>query len=229
MAILLSKISAGHWKTLVCGRTGWMLIGFALSTSLSGCVAPFSDLQSARLAGPNRLEVTPSYSAVSVSSERETEELWNSFGIQAAVGISNQVDLRLRYERINLPDSDESGVNVLGFGPKFGVIADKIAVFVPIGFAFGGGIETSETVQVHPTLLLTFPLHENVELNASAKALIPVTERDIDDLAAFNIGIGVGPDLRRWVVRPEIGFLFNPGEEGRLRHLSIGLTYFFDR
>lgn len=223
-------------RAVMSHRTAWLrnpnlvvLIGLALSVGLvSGCAAPFSDLQSARLAGPNRIEVTPSYSTVSFSDEGERERVQDHFGVQVATGVSDRVDLRGRYERISVREADED-VNVLGFGPKFGLVEDRLAFYVPVGFAFGGDIEVSETFQVHPTLLLTLPVHEAVELNGSVKALIPITERDIDDLIAFNFGIGLGPDLRRWVIRPEIGFLFNPGEDGHFRHLSIGLTYYFDR
>jgi hypothetical protein len=206
-----------------------LLVGLVLGVGMTaGCVAPFSDLQSARLAGPNRFEVTPSYSAVSFAEDGQREELQDNFGIQVATGISPRVDLRARYERISLKDSD-GGVNVLGMGPKVGLVEDRVAIYLPVGFAFGSGIEASETIQVHPTLLATVPVHDFVELNGSVKALIPITERDIDDLVAFNIGLGLGPDLQRWVIRPEIGFLFNPGESGHFRHLSIGLTYYFER
>lgn len=207
-----------------------MLIGVALYIgSLTACVAPFSDLQSARLVGPDRIEVTPSYSAVSLSVDDETEKVQNNFGVQVAMGMSDRADIRFRYERVNFDDSDGEGMNVLGLGPKFGLVTDRVAVYVPVGFAFGDDIETSETIQVHPTLLLTMPLNQYLEINGSGKALIPITEREIDDLLAFNIGLGASSDMERWVVRPELGFLFNPGEEGHMRHLSIGLTYYFDR
>jgi hypothetical protein len=229
MNIMIRRAVSLHRTTWLGNPDFAVLIGVALSVGLvSGCAAPFSDLQSARLAGPNRVEVTPSYSAVSSSDEGERESVQDHFGVQVATGVSDRVDLRARYERINLKD-DDSGVNVLGFGPKFGLVGDRLAFYVPVGFAFGEGIEVSETFQVHPTLLLTVPVHESIELNGSVKALIPITERDIDDLIAFNFGVGLGPDLRRWVIRPEIGFLFNPGEGGHFRHLSIGLTYYFDR
>jgi hypothetical protein len=198
------------------------------ATLLAACAAPFSDLQSARLAGPDHIEATPAYSAVFFSAADDTERVQNHFGFQAATGISSRTDLRIRYERIAFYDSD-AAVNVLGLGPKFGLLPDRVALYVPVGFAFGSDIETSDTFQVHPTLLLTLQVHQFAEVNGSVKALIPITERDIDDLVAFNVGLGLGPDLRRWAVRPEVGFLFNPGEEGHFRHFSIGLTYYFDR
>jgi len=205
-------------------------VGAAFSAGvLSACAAPFSELQSARLAGPDRIEITPSYSAVVLSDEGESERIQNNFGFQVATGVGDRTDLRLRYERITFRERDADGVHVLGLGPKFGLLPEQVALYIPVGFAFGEGIDTSDTFQVHPTLLLTHAVLDVAELNASAKALIPITERDLDDLIAFNFGIGLSPDLTRWVVRPELGFLINPGEDGHFRHFSIGLTYYFDR
>ena len=44
----------------------------------------------------------------------------------------------------------------------------------------------------------------------------------------FNLGLGIG-NFERLVVRPEVGILINPGEDGHFRHFSIGLTYYAGR
>lgn len=218
--------STGH-TTSRSGR-GLLSILAASTALLTACAAPFSELQSARLAGPDRIEATPSYSAVAFSLDNETETVHDNFGIQLATGIGDRTDIRFRYERIAIRDSDMAA-NVIGGGPKYGLVLDRAALYVPIGFAFGDEIDTSETLQIHPTLLLTLPAHPNVELNGSLKALIPITQNDADALVALNVGLGLSPDFGRWVVRPEMGVLFNPGEEGHFRHFSVGLAYYFDR
>ena len=143
-------------------------------------------------------------------------------GIQVAVGVAEQADLRFRYENVSVTD-DGPSVSVVSFGPKISLAKNYVAAFVPIGFAFGSDVEVSETRAVHPTLLLTAPLHRSVELNASAKYLLPLA-KDNENLVAFNFGLGLGPNLDRWVLRPEVGFLTNPGEEGHFTHFSLGLT-----
>ncbi len=125
------------------------------AVALGACAPTFSDLQSARLAGPKRVEITPSYSSVSFSNEGEREKVQDHVGVQVATGISERTDLRLRYELITLGDGESSTIHVLGAGPKFSLAKDRAAFYVPIGFAFGSDIETSETFQVQPTLLLT--------------------------------------------------------------------------
>jgi hypothetical protein len=203
------------------GRTiaAALLAGFALSA----CAPPFADMQSARLAGPKRVELTPGYSSVSFSEDGETEKVQDHFGLQVATGISDRVDLRARFERISV---DDDGVNVIGAGPKVALLPERLALYVPVGFAFGSDIDSGDTWQVHPTLLGTVPLvADRLELNTSGKVLVPISSSVAETLVAFNMGLGIG-DLSRIVVRPEVGFLFNPGESGHYRHFTIGLSYY---
>jgi len=195
--------------------------------SFAGCAPVFSDLQSARLAGKGHSEVTPSVSSVSFSSEGESEHIQNHFGVQGGYGISEQADLRFRYERIEVDTGggDPYGVNVLAFGPKIAIGQQRAAIYLPVGFAFGGGIEeVSDTIAFHPTILFSIPANQNFEMNPSAKLLVPTNDSDL--LVAFNLGAGISSDLTKWAFRPEVGFLFNPGEDGHFLHLSVGVTVY---
>jgi hypothetical protein len=190
-------------------------VALVLSAVVSGCVPVFSDLQSAKLVGKGRVEATPSFSSVSGSVQ-------NQAGLQLATGVHDKVDLRVRYERVMV--EDEPGVNVLGFGPKIQLVKNYAALYVPVGFAFGGGVDSNETWAVHPTLLLTGQVHPEVEVNWAAKYLVPLSEEGGDNLLAFNLGLGLGPPKGRWTLRPEVGWLINPGEEGHYTQFSIGLS-----
>ncbi|MBN2408580.1 MAG: hypothetical protein JXE07_02490 [Candidatus Aminicenantes bacterium] len=212
-------------NTFSLGSLVALLSMVCIFTSFS-CLAPaFSELQSARLAGPGHVEVTPSYSRVSGQSGHTQDH----YGIQAGVGILKRLDLRIRYEHASVyPGEAESfGVNMLGFGPKVALIPNWLTVYVPVGFAFGEEIEASETWQVHPTLLATLPLNTHFEINTSAKALIPLQDES-DPMYAVNFGVAVSSDVRRWAVRPEIGFLFN-SPVGSCLQMSIGLSLSTDR
>jgi hypothetical protein len=197
-------------------------LAFLLTGILYGCAPVFSDLQSARLVGPGRVEVTPGFSTVSFSDEGDSEHVQNHAGIQVATGVHEKVDLRVRYERVKVEDSP--GVNVVGFGPKIQPVRDHGAAYVPGGFAFGGGIDSAETWSVHPTLLLTGQVQSSVELNGSVKYLVPLREEAGDNLLAFNVGLGLGPARGRWAIRPEFGMLFNPGESGHFTQFSVGFS-----
>ena len=196
----------------------------ALALSLSGCVA--SDLQSARLVGPGNFEITPSYSMGILSGDGETERATNQFGVQVARGLTPRIDLRMRYEYIDIAPGREEGFSILGFGPKFGVVEDRLAIHAPVGFAFGGDVISSDSWMFRPTVLLTHTINDHAEITTAGKGIIWLNEDDIDNFVGASLGLGLSSDLERWVIRPEAGFLRNPGEEGTLWHWSVGFTLF---
>ena len=201
-------------RPLLFGLLGATLAGVA-------CAPVFSDFQSAKLVGRDRVEVTPSASTVSASGSEGGGHLQEEYGLQLGAGVLDRLDLRARYVRVE-------GVNGIGFGPKVALVKDRLALALPVGFAFGPDIEIAKTWTVHPTLLLTQPVTGRLEVNASAKGLIPLSEDGGDTLVAFNVGVGIG-DLERWAIRPEIGLLFDPGESGHFTQFGLGFTVFAGR
>jgi len=203
-----------------------VMILFTLTCALAfvtGCVAPFSDLQSAKLLGRGNVEVTPSYSSVSLTADGDTQHIQSHYGVQAGYGLFGFMDLRLRYERIDATIEEESiGVNVFGFGPKFRLLKNWLALYVPVGFAFGPDVESSQSWQVHPTLLATWALGKSIEINPSAKAMIPF-QGDTGTLYAFNLGMALSTDVSKWAVRPEIG-ICTDFTGGHFMQFSIGFT-----
>ena len=152
---------------------------------LAGYAAPFSDLQSAKTVGKGKAEITPSFSSVYVD-DAETQHVQNHLGIQAAFGMGDNVDFRLRFERITLDKDGDNSCDVIGFGPKIGIAEDVVALNLPVGFALRDGTDSSETWQFHPTLLFTLLSESNFELNTSAKALIPLKSDETNTLIAFR-------------------------------------------
>jgi hypothetical protein len=196
---------------------------------LSGCAPVFSDLQSAKLVGKGEYEFTPSVTEINFSNEGESEKIQTHMGLQAAYGLFEDTDIRIRYERItmDLDGPDEWVCNVIGIGPKIELTKDRSAFYLPVGFAYGDNIaETSKTWEIHPTLLFTIPMGDNLEINPSAKALMPLSSDNSDILFALNLGAGLSTDHDKWVIRPEFGYLFNPDSDGHFNHFSIGLTLY---
>ena len=187
----------------------------------SACVAPFSDFQHATLVPQGEYEVTPSYSYVQSSFDGEREKFLDEFGLQLATGLSDRTELRVRY---HLQSIEEDRISVLAAGPKFSLAPDRLAFYSPIGLGFGSGIESSETWQIQPTLIGTLPASPSVEVNVSAKGLVWLNS-DADNLLAFNLGLGLGPALARWALRPEVGVLINPGEDGSFWHYGLAISF----
>lgn len=205
-------------------RNGGTVAVLAVILSFPACT--FSDLQSARLAGPGRLEVTPGYSSVSISGAGDTERIVNQFGVRVATGLSPRVDLRVRYDRIDLvDDGEDEGFGIVGFGSKFGLVEDRLALYAPLGFIFGRDVDSGESWQFQPTVLLTEPISDHTEITISGRWVAWLNEDAPDDLFGANLGLGLSSDLDRWVIRPEVGFLKESGAEGTLWQLSLGFSF----
>lgn len=200
---------------------------------MSSCMPPvFSELQSARTLEKGKVEATAGFSAnFSVfddEGKQYNEHSYDHFGVHLAYGLADRVDLRARLEYIWIDDAGEPGgtYNIFGMGPKGSIVEDRLAVYLPVGFAFGKEIEnTGDTWQFHPTLLFTLPVSDYFEFNPSGKVLIPFNS-DLEALVAFNFGLGLSTDLSKYAIRPEFGLLYNPGEKGHYQHFSVGVTLY---
>lgn len=118
---------------------------------------------------------------------------------------------------------DREGYSVIGIGPKFSLVENKFAFYLPIGKALGEN--TSDTWQMHPAILFTIPaVKDAMDITLSPKYLIRFCE-ECDNLVAVNLGISFSNDMNKWSFRPESGVLFNPGESGYFMHFSIGFSY----
>ena len=188
-----------------------LVVFSAVALGTTGCVTPFSDFQSARTLAPGEFQLTPSYGRVDQTGDGTDPLTQNEVGLQAAAGVSDRVELRAKYYSLRLSDDGGSStINVFGAGPKFALVPDRAALFVPLGVAFGSEIESSKSLQIQPTLLFTIPLSYQVELNPSAKAHIWLNTDDDDADSAFslNLGAAFSNNLSRWAVRPEVGIQF---------------------
>jgi len=188
----------------------------------SGCASVFSDYQSAKLAGTGKVEVTPSFSSVFMLVNGENDHTQNNLGGEIAVGVHKRVDVRIGY--MYLDTEGAGGFNVVGFGPKISLDPDKVALYLPIGFAFNDSFEPAENWELHPTLLFTETINDLVEITPSVKVLIPLTNSNNEVMIAFNVGAGLGNYEGSFIVRPELGVLTRPGERGIYWAGGVGVT-----
>ncbi|SMO36416.1 hypothetical protein [Gracilimonas mengyeensis] len=213
-------------------RVKFLVLGVLLF-SANGCVTVFSEFQSARTLGEGNKEVTANISGVNYAGEGDNEYHQTNIGVQFGMGLNESADIRFRIENLNL--SGESGDNfeyyAVGVGPKISLIRDKMALYVPIGFAFdfGDRLETDETFEIQPTLLYTFPVSEDFEVNTSGKYIFVFEDSPDalrDDALAFNIGLGIFSNS--FTVRPEMGFMIYPEDTDMLFfHFGTGVSYNF--
>lgn len=200
------------------------LAGYLLC--LSGCVPVFSDLQSARTVGQGKVELTPGVSQHYIVDSDNSEDIQQNLGLQFAYGLTPRLDFRMRYEYIR-NDFGSSGARVVGLGLKYGILPDILAIYVPVGGIINPDFE-ERFFQTQPTLLLTLPLvADKLELNTAAKSIIYLEDGDNSNVA-WNVGLGLSTNLKKWAIRPEYGRLYELGSPSApFSHFSLGFSWVF--
>lgn len=187
----------------------------SFSTILHSCFPVFSELQSARTVGKNRVEITPN---ATVATDGWGEQY--EFGGQLAYGITSKFDMRFKYEYVE-------GVNAIAIAPKISLRENKIAFTVPIGTAFTYGFKETYGLNIHPTFLFTAcPLKDKIDLTFSPKLLLSFSDSPTASLA-LNFSPAFSRNLKNWAIRPEIGALVGNG--GLALQLSMGLSIAFGK
>lgn len=188
----------------------------------------FSDIQSARMAGKNNLELTPTGTLTNFRENGDGEKVQNSIGFQAAYGIHSKADVRFRYERVWLANGSivDDGIHTIGLAPKYSILKNRIAASLLLGCAVDGAGDIG-AFEIHPTMLFSVPLlNDKIDLNFSPKYLWSL-DPDSENFMAFNLGLSASNDLKKWAIRPEYGLCFLPEETGIFSQFSIGFSYKF--
>jgi hypothetical protein len=192
----------------------------AAPAALTGCAPAFHD---ARMVGPGRVEVTPSVTAfASPGSGGSRDETARGAGVQAVVGLSDRVDLGVGYTRVSIA-SEHDATNFVGGGPKFSLRKDRLALAVPVTFAWedGRGILSYLTLTAHPALVMTRPLSDRVDLNTAIVGVVPFAAGAGTALGG-SIGLGIRPASAPIVFRPDVRVLVSPWAGQRVS-VSAGL------
>ncbi len=201
------KLFDRHTSARVFGNA-LLLVLIALALIVGpGCAAPvFSDFQTARVVPQGEWELTPAVSHLPRLDQ-------TNVGLQAAVGVGSNIELRARYVRAFTSDFvdendtrffDELGedFNTASLGVKFSLIEGVLAAHAPVEVVFAAGSESAVTTR--PTLIATVPVTAALEVNSSVNAILPY------GLVSVNAGLGIGK-LGTWSIRPEAGVMLNTG------------------
>jgi hypothetical protein len=207
-------------------------LGLMLMLLSTGCFAPInSTFESAKLLEKGTIEVQGSASAYYEFEEENVLNINNNFGFAVGYGVSDQFNMKLRYERIN---SDYSFMfqnnqidikelaNYFELSNKISLKKDKIALSIPIGIyqlSEESGLGNNIFGILDPRLFLTFSKSKTFEFNVIPKVHISLGD-EITFMPGINVGLGLSSDLSKWAIRPEIGF------DGYLT-VGVGANYYF--
>lgn len=210
-------------------RTGLALVfALAVLNAAAGAQYLFTDQQSGWILKPKQAELGGSFGSVTINVEGLSEHVWNVYGVNLGYGLVKNVELRVRYGYLD-PDEGGAGANAFSLGPKIRLWRNIVAIIVPVEFLTGRDVETSQTWNLQPGLIASIPVGKRFEVTPSVKALIPLYNDPYDEaetLMAVNLGLGFFATAQRnLVIRPEIGFLFKPGDSGNYFQFGIGISY----
>jgi hypothetical protein len=172
-----------------------------------------------------QIELTGGISGIGVRAEGESQHVANAFGVHGQVGIDRRLNVGFGYGRFELEGGGE-GFNSIMVGPRVGLIEDRVAVAVPLSFIMGDDVTTSETLMMHPTLLMTMRVGTRVDFNPSVRVTLPTCKNC--DMADTMVGLMGGFGIRavpNLTIRPEAGITFNPGESGILWTFGVGASF----
>jgi hypothetical protein len=207
-------------------RALWKLTGAGVAPFfLGGCLLPpAANVQDARIVGDRGVRVTAHWSGLHASGDGGGEKLGDEFGVLLGVGVGDATELQLRVERLE-PSGGEDGYQFLSFGPKFGLMKDRLALLIPSGVYLGGGIEPLETFQIQPAFLETVLLSPQFELNASQRLILPFNP-DLFTWLNLGFGVGLSTDLDRWAILPEISYSISLDGQEPILSYGVALVMF---
>lgn len=216
-----------------------VILGTAVALMSSCAIAPVSThYESARSLKKNNLEASANYSHYRIDVDGETDAANDNFGLRVGYGITDRMDVKLRYERLlpsNQTNQLDIPVNYWSFVPKYTFIDNILAVkFGVNSYVYRESQETSseeELVSIQslkPSVIGTWPINQKVELSLAGSYEIAL-EDDYSNFIGFSLGAGFSEDLDKWAVRPEVGYIFNDENSSNgFLNVGIGLTYNFD-
>jgi hypothetical protein len=219
-------------KVLIRFIHPWCILVLGVSLSAGGCfLPPAANVQDARTVGKGQVRAAGYWSGLNDTdaSEGESAKLADEFGGIVGVGVSESAELQLRLERLDYAEESD-GYQFVSFSPKFGLVADRLAVMVPIGLYFGEDVEWQETFQIQPAIIGSVPVSEKFEVNMSGRVALPFNS-DLYTWGILGFGVGLSSDLDRWAILPEISYSIalddDTDEVSNILGYGLALTFYF--
>lgn len=187
------------------------------SLMLSGCYA-YSSFQTAKTVEKGKWQGTASYSSNYSLQNGDGNFVNGTYEAQLRTGLSEKSDIGLRYAYLDFDDA-----NLISIEPKLALIPGKFSVVAPLGMYFGSAISENESIHLSPGFIATYPFNKNFDASVGSRYMIFFS--DSDNLLAVNFGLGLSTNLDKWAIRPEVGYLFNPGNDGYYFQYGVGLSF----
>jgi hypothetical protein len=161
-------------------------------------------------------------------------QLNKNYGFRIGYGLSDKLDLKLRYEKRIPFDTSRIHTDYFSIIPKFSIHENRLAILAPISryqtrHRFEGKILDEVSYSFAPQLIRTYTNPKNnFDFSIAGKADFLFHNRSDDEFfLGFNMGAGVSTNLDRWAIRPEVGYLIQPFQGNYAWSYGIGLQFSF--
>lgn len=169
---------------------------------LSSCIAPVNlNYESASMLDKNEFEVQGGFSYY--------PDIQYDFHGRIGYGVNQRYNVKLRVEYISVEEIFFEVDNKLRLN-RF------IAASLPVGIYASYGI-----FQFDPRFYFTYSNYKTFEVTVIPKCHV-MYEGDLSLLPGISAGFGFSSDLRKWVVRPEIGYDITLS-------FGVGLSFYLSR
>jgi hypothetical protein len=193
------------------------------------CVTPINMTQDrAKTLGKNYLEVAGSYSKYTDEDNNQVGN--NNYGGRIGFGVSPNVDIKARYERLVSTKENGGAANYLSVFPKINLLHQKISLLLPVSSYFGEAIFKDDSrYSIAPEVIGTYTFGSNADVSGMIKGdyFFSTEDRSDEFYWGFKIGFGLSSNLDKWAIRPEAGYMFNPNDPGQIWSFGVGLIYNF--
>jgi len=172
------------------------------------------------------IEATGTYADQTFFFDGESQGVSNTFGLKTGYGFGSNFDLKLSWSALRFNANINVNFNFFTLSPKYSFGRNKFAVALPVSVFRASFMGESESdFMVSPELMFNSGINKYLEIGVNARLIILVDD-DTENLIGLGLGIGVSSDLNKWIARPELGILFNPGEEGMFLSPGLSFSYF---
>jgi hypothetical protein len=159
-----------------------LVLAFCLPLFLTNCNPSLFDLQSAKMVGAGKLEI----SAYTV-------------GLNIGIGLTDQIDLNASLTN-NGNINDNLALNILTIAPKFRINPDNIAFYFPVS-----QFVIDKVTMFQPTMLFTSSLTKDIDFTLAPKLII--TKNDYLDInALFGLSGNFSLNIPKTPVSIRAGF-----------------------
>jgi hypothetical protein len=203
-----------------------------ISLVFGSCVSPINMTQDrAKTLGKNNLEAAGSYTQYSTKGDNSTSVSNNNYGARFGYGLSDNVDLKIRYERLVSASEYGGAGNYLSIFPKVNLVKEKLSLIVPVSSYFDTFIfDEGSRYSIAPEFLGTLTFGKTADITGMVKGdyFFSSGSNNDDFYVGFKIGFGISSDLDQWAIRPEVGHMFSVNEKGQIWSYGVGVVYIFN-